>query len=318
MEKAILVDKQANGVGLKKYLVRRSADFADVQILDKNEVFNSSVRCKDIKYLFSTWNMPVLSESQVRDYFPSLDAIFYAAGDTTYFSDPFAKRGVTICCARIENSVPVAEFVLGQVLLANKGYFQAQDVYRRELWFFGFKKARKLSQRKIGNNGATVGIIGFGAVGSLVASMLRTFDFKVVVHDPFVDDEKIQDSGVVRVDLDELFATSDVITNHLPDIEETRGLLNYSYFSSMKSDATFINTGRGRQVEESGLARAMRESPSRTALLDVTGREPVFPFSPLFRLRNVFLSPHIAGSQGQEIERLYQAAFQQFLDHKES
>ena len=84
----------------------------------------------------------------------------------------------------------------------------------------------------------------------------------------------------------------------------------------MKSNATFINTGRGRQIDEAGLAKAMREVPSRSALLDVTCREPPDPFSPLYRAKNIFLSPHIAGSQGNEICRLYDAALRNYLSYR--
>jgi phosphoglycerate dehydrogenase-like enzyme len=225
---------------------------------------------------------------------------------------------VKVFSAQRENSIPVAEFVLGQLLLSNKGYFQSQNEYRRGFWRLGFMKARALSRDRPGNVGAKVGIVGLGTIGSLLAEMLKPFDLQVIVYDPFVDDDKVQLLGATRVSLEELFETSDVISNHLPDIANTRGLLDYRYFSMMKSTATFINTGRGRQVDEKGLAKALRECPSRSALLDVTCAEPPNPFSRLYRARNIFLSPHIAGSQGNEIHRLYHASLRQYLEFRES
>lgn len=318
MDKLVLVDKKSNGASLKQYLVNQSSDFAEIGVFEKKDVFAEPRLCTNVRYLFSTWNMPVLSEEEIASQFPSLEAIFYAAGDVSYFSAPFKSRGVKVFSAQRENSIPVAEFVLAQVLLSNKGFFQSQDEYRKGFWRLGFRKARALSRGRPGNFGAKIGIIGLGTIGSLLAEMLKPFELEVVVHDPFVTDDQVRILGAARVSLEELFETSDVISNHLPDIVETRGLLDYHCFSMMKSDATFINTGRGRQVDEKGLVKALRECPSRSALLDVTCSEPPKPFSEIYRTRNIFLSPHIAGSQGNEINRLYHASLRQYLEFRES
>jgi phosphoglycerate dehydrogenase-like enzyme len=318
MSEAILIDRRANASGLQRYLAKQSAGLANLRVLEKEEALAEPHYCESIKFLFSTWNMPVMSEQELEKAFPSLEALFYAAGDTAYFSASFARRRIPIYTAQAENSLPVAEFVLAQILLANKGYFQAQSLYKHGLWPFGFKRARALSRSKPGNNGATVGIIGLGSIGALTATMLQPFDLQVLGHDPYLSEERFDALGVTRSSLEELFSASDIITNHLPDIEETRGLLSYSHFSSMKPHATFINTGRGRQVDEKGLIRAMGECPSKSALLDVSRREPPIPLSPLYRMKNIFLSPHIAGSQGNEIDRLYQAAFRHYRAFREA
>lgn len=315
MISAILIDKKANAIQLKRYLADNSTDLADLIILEKADLKAMPGQFANVRFLFGTWHMPVLSETEISKYFPSLEMIFYAAGDTSYFAKPYESRGVKILSAQAENSIPVAEFVLGQILLANKGYFQAEDTYRRGFWRFGYKKARTISQTKQGNSGAKVGIIGLGAIGSRLVDLLKRFDLQVFVHDPYVSEESVKRLGIARVDLAQLFESCDVISNHLPDTPETRGLLDYSYFSMMKPTATFINTGRGRQINELGLIKAMREVPSRAALLDVTRREPPLPFSPLYRVKNIFLSPHIAGSQSSEIYRLYGAALSQYDDN---
>jgi len=314
--KAIFVDRKENAAGLKTFLARQAPEFRDIQIFDKNDIISNKGIAKDVRFLFSTWNMPVLVEAEIEASFPALEAIFYAAGDTTYFSEPYERRGIRIYSARYENSIPVAEFVVAQVLLANKGYFLASDIYKRGIWGFGFRKARALSRKRPGNMASTVGIIGFGTVGALVVSMLKQFDLELLVSDPYVDEAKVNSFGARRTGLDELFETSDVISNHLPDVAATRNLLSYRYFSKMKPEATFINTGRGRQVDEKGLVRAMREQKSRSAMLDVTSHEPPFPWSPIWRTRNIFLSPHIAGGQANEVERLYQSVFKKYLEHR--
>lgn len=316
MEKIVLVDKKTNAVEFARFLSARSLEFSNVKVMDRSDVVSAPDLCLDVRYIFSTWHMPVLSRDDVANYFPSLEAVFYAAGDVSYFSDSFVSRGVKIFSAQYENSIPVAEFVLGQILLANKGYFQAEREYRRGFWRFGFRRARALSMSQSGNYSAKIGIIGLGTVGALVAHALRTLSLQVLVHDPFVSDERINSLGAARANLEEIFAVCDVISNHLPDLPETRGILDYGLFSLMKPTATFINTGRGRQVDEKGLLRAMRDFPSRTALLDVTAPEPPNPFSSLSRAKNIFLTPHIAGSQGGEIERLYLAILNRYFEFK--
>ena len=148
-------------------------------------------------------------------------------------------------------------------------------------------------------------MIGAGAIGRLVIRMLKEYRLKVVVFDPFLSEEEAERLGVEKCGLERLFAESQTISNHLANNPQTAGMLNYGLFRRMKPNATFINTGRGAQVVEADLVRALREEPGRTALLDVTDPvEPVDPSGELCRLPNVFLTPHIAGSMAEEIRRM--------------
>ncbi|MBO6526347.1 NAD(P)-dependent oxidoreductase [Erythrobacter sp.] len=313
MTEAILIDDRANAKGFYDFLTGHAAALPQIRVLEKEDAMADPGFCAQVRFLFSCWNMPLLSDDDLARLFPRLEAVFYAAGDPSYFAGPFTRRSIPIFTAKDENAIPVAEFVLAQILLANKGYFLAEREYRRGFWKFAFRSARRLSQSMAGNYRSTVGIVGFGAIGSLVAKLLQPFDMHVLVHDPFVSDEDIKQAGARAVGLQELFAVCDVITNHLPDTERTSTLLTYPLFSSMKPHATFINTGRGRQVDEKALVRAMREEPSRLALLDVTRHEPPRPMSAIFRTNNILISPHIAGSQAAEIERLYEAVYNAYL-----
>ncbi len=314
MSRAILIDSRENARGLERFLKQRSDQAGAIRVLEKEDALADREFCASLRYLFSCWNMPVFSEEEVADLFPTLEAIFYAAGDARYFAAPFERRSIPIFIARDQNAIPVAEFVVAQILLANKGYFQAERRYRRGFWRLAFRSARGLSLGMAGNHHSVVGLIGFGAIGSRVAKLLQAFDLEVRVHDPFIPVADIRAAGAHPAGLADLFRSCDVVSNHLPDVEDTRGLLGYELFSSMKPGATFINTGRGRQVDEAALVRAMREAPSRSALLDVTRREPPLPLSALFRSPNIFLSPHIAGSQGAEVHRLYEAVYRDYLD----
>jgi len=112
--------------------------------------------------------------------------------------------------------------------------------------------------------------------------------------------------GIKECSLEEMFRECDVITNHLPDLDELTGVLSAELFASMKPYASFINTGRGRQVDHDGLFKAMAAVPTRYAVLDVSDPEPLPKYHGLMNCKNVFITPHIAGCNGRELIRMAQ------------
>ena len=257
-------------------------------------------RFQDVEIIFSTWGMLKLTAAEAKQYFPNLKAIFYAAGSVQEFASDFMANGVKIFSAFQANAIPVAEFTIAQIILANKGYFLSQLLYKRG----EFDKASRFSRSLPGTWGDRVGIIGVGAVGKKVIELLKPFHLKILVFDPYLPEKDRIAMGVESVSLDKIFSSCLCISNHLANNEKTKGMLDYKYFSQMRENAVFINTGRGAQVVEEDLVRALRESPERTALLDVTYPEPVLPDHPFYKLDNIFISPHIAGSLGDEIGRM--------------
>lgn len=253
----------------------------------------------DVKYAFSTWGMPKLDEETIRKYLPKLEAVFYAAGTVGYFAQPFLKCGVKVFSAAYANGIPVAEYTVSQILLAAKGYFQAEKYYHVNL-----ELSRERAWNVQGNYFASAGLIGLGVIGSMVAEKLKSFDIKVYAYDPFATEEKASSLGVTLVSLAELFKNCDVISNHLANKEELNDILNYDLFRLMKRNATFINTGRGAQVDEEGLAKALNEEKARTALLDVQKNENDPAAGPLWNCENAIMTPHIAGSMGYEVTRM--------------
>jgi phosphoglycerate dehydrogenase-like enzyme len=253
-----------------------------------------------VQVLFSTWGMPTFTEDELNRFFPKLEALFYGAGSVQAFAPALLACGVRIFSAAAANAVPVAEFTAAQILLANKGFFQSAALYRSN----GFQAGRAFSQALSGNLGATIGILGAGAIGRLVLQALKAGQPNILVFDPFLPDADAEALGVKKAGLDEIFAGCQVISNHLANNAQTQGILQYRHFSLMPPNATFINTGRGAQVVEADLARALREEPTRFAVLDVTFPEPMRKDSPLWALPNVVVSPHIAGSMGNETWRM--------------
>lgn len=269
------------------------------EIYTLHDLKKDSKKFEDVKYVFSTWGMVKLTESEIKEYLPGLEAVFYAAGTVGYFAEPFLNCGVRVFSAAYANGIPVAEYTVSQIILAAKGYFQAEKYYHTNL---ALSKLRAANVQ--GNYYATVGLIGLGVIGSMVAEKLKSFDVNVLAYDPFASRKKAKSLGVVLCDLPEIFERCDVISNHLANKKELNDILNYSLFSLMKDNATFINTGRGAQVNEDDLAKALREKKARTALLDVQKNEMMPATGPLFKCKNAIMTPHIAGSTGYEVTRM--------------
>lgn len=261
-------------------------------------------RLRDLEVIFSTWGMVPMGAGELARL-PALEAVFYAAGTVQSFARPLLRQGILLVSSWAANAVPVAEFTLAQILLSCKGYFRnSRSLLSPAL--------RRRAPRGPGAFGETVGIIGAGMVGRRVCRLLRPFELKVIAHDPYLKDEEAARLRVEKVGLDAVFARSCVVSNHLPDLPATRGMLHRRLFAGMREGATFINTGRGAQVVEEDLIGVLRERPDLTALLDVTDPEPPLEGSEFYTLPNVYLSSHIAGSQGDEILRQADYAIAEF------
>lgn len=250
----------------------------------------SSTEC-----LFSTWGMPELTESQL-DRMPNLKALFYAAGATDAFCRPLLARGIHVISAWRANAIPVAEFTVSQIILGLKNYFQqTRNLHERSAW--------KVNAGP-GAYGKTVALLGAGMISSHVQELLKSCDLNVIVIPSRKEHRTIS--------LEEAFACSQVVSNHFPNRDDNVGVLNGKMFASMPRNGVFINTGRGRQVNEAELCEVLRARPDLTALLDVTYPEPPMEDSPLYKLPNVFLSPHIAGSLNDEWGRMADYVIEDF------
>lgn len=314
MQSIIVTNKATEGGKLHEWLTKFDGSFAVVPCYTKEDVIRKSSELKGCRHIFSTWYMPVFTEDEVSELFPSLECIFYAGGTVKYFAEPFFKNGVRVFTAASANGIPVAEFAAAQIVLAGKGYFQAQRVYRWPTWHRRFNASRGYAERKSGNYNATVGIIGCGTIGSTVVELLSSHNLNILVCDPNLTQECAGALGVKKVSMEKLFENCDVISNHLPDIPDTRGIINEFLLNRMKPTATFINTGRGAQVDEKALNRVLRHHKDMCALLDVTSHEPLLPWSSLYWRKNVFLTPHIAGTLSGEYGRMVKYMVEAFHD----
>lgn len=284
----------------------------DRKTYSKNYVVENPELFDDTEYIFSTWEIPLFSEEEINTYFPNLKCVFYAAGTVREFASPFINCGVKVFSAWAANAVPVAEYTVAQIILANKGFHSISRIFKNG----EYRKAREEVANYCGNYGAEIGIIGAGMIGKHVIRMLKNYNLKVKVFDVFLSDTDASQLGVEKVSLGELFSSCKVVSNHLADNKETRNMLNYKLFDLMPPYATFINTGRGVQVVESDLIKFLVERPDVTAILDVTNPEPPLENSRLFKLDNCILTPHIAGSSGDELHRLGEYMFKEFENYR--
>lgn len=262
---------------------------------------------KDVDYIFSTWGMPALDEDYIKSNLPNLKAVFYSAGSVQNFSRPFLNCGIKVFSAWAANAIPVAEYTVAQIILANKGYMSHALNYTTPSYH------KDSSRRKYpGNYGCSVGIIGAGMIGRYVIKLLKNYNLKVMVFDPFLTDDKAAELGVIKADLATIFSECQTISNHVANNAQTVGMLNYDLFKLMKPNAVFINTARGAQVVEPDLIRALTEEPGRFALLDVTAPEPPKENSQLYSLPNCILTPHVAGSFNDEVHRMSEYMYDEF------
>lgn len=270
------------------------------QVYTKADLYANPNGFLDTEYIFSTWGMSVLTTQEIRTFLPNLKAIFYAAGSVQRFARPFLECGVRIFSAWLANAVPVAEYAASQILLASKGYFHTCTISSPA----EHEQMRALSDHFPGNYDTAVGIIGAGAIGKLVIRRLKESRLNILVFDPFLPQETADELGVTLTDLDTLFRRSQVVSNHLANNPQTQGMLTGQHFSQMPPYSVFLNTGRGAQIVEADLISTLDARPDLLAILDVSFPEPPEENSPLYTLPNCILTPHIAGSKGNEFYRM--------------
>lgn len=279
-------------------------------VVESHELDSRLAELEDVEALFSTWGMPALTPAQL-DRMPKLRAVFYAAGAVNHFARPLLERGIMVSSAWQANGVPVAEFVLAQILLSCKGYF------RNTREFAANPVDGKACHVGPGAFGETVAILGAGAIGTKLIELLRTFRLEVIVYDPLLKPERTQTLGVRQASLEAAFREGFVVSNHLVDNSATVGLIDGNLLATMRPNATFINTGRGRTVRSDDLQTTLADRPDLTALLDVTDPEPLPPTSPLRQLPNIQISTHIAGSVGDEVLRLADYTIEDFTNFRD-
>ncbi len=254
------------------------------------------------------WGCPPI-DAMILDRAPNLGLVAYAAGTVRdVVTAAVFDRGVRLTSGANANAEPVAEFTLAAILLAGKDAFWLRDLLRDP----SIAEHRPIGEVPTGNWGRTIGLVGASMVGRRVIELLRPFPrLAVELYDPFVSEEEALRLGVTRRgSLDELCAAADVLSIHAPDLPSTRGMVGAAQLAALRTGATLINTARGGLVDHDALVEELRAG-RLYAVLDVTEPEPLPEDHPLRTLPNVFLTPHVAGSMGNELRRLSECAVEE-------
>lgn len=261
----------------------------------------------EVEVIFSCWGMPKLSPEQLASM-PALKAVFYASGSVKSFAGPMLEKGIVVCSAAAANAIPVAEFCLAQILLSCKAAYRNSAQCRQGPWI------EKEMPAGPGVYGVTVALIAIGAVTRHLLKLLKPFNLRVIAVSDYLTESQANAMGIAKlVDIETAFREGFVVSNHLPDILGLYKILNKGHFASMQPGATFLNTGRGKQVDEPGLIEVLQARPDLTALLDVQDPEPPVQGSPLYTLPNVTLTSHIAGSKNNEVRRMADMMIDDYL-----
>src|SRR4030066_365131 len=160
----------------------------------------------------------------------------------------------------------------------------------------------------------TLGIIGFGNIGSHVARIAHGIGMNIIAYDPFLNEERARSLGVKVVELDELIKKSDFITIHTPLTKETKGLINAGRIAQMKEGVRLINSARGGIIDEKALYDALKSGKVAAAALDVFEKEPP-EGSPLLELVNVVCTPHLGAASEEAQENVAIAVAEQIVDY---
>ena len=199
-------------------------------------------------------------------------------------------RDIAVFPATGANDVAVAEYVMGAALHLRRGVFGATDAMIAGAW-----PREKLMGQEL--SGATLGLVGFGAIAQEVARRAAAFGMAIVAHDPHVAAGDARWGAVEPVALPDLLARADVISLHVPLTDGTRNLIDSAALARCKADAIVINSARGGVVDEAALAAALKAGRLGGAALDVFAQEPLTPEArAVFEgCPNLLLTPHVAG-----------------------
>jgi len=198
------------------------------------------------------------------------------------------ERGIVILNTPDANATTTAELAISHMFSLSRNLPDADRSVRAGEW----TPARFLGAEM---SGKTVGVVGFGTIGRLLAERCRGLKMNVLGYDPFVTEETFAEHGVEVCELDAMLARADYITLHCPVTDDTRGLLSRERLALMKADARLINCARGGLVDEAALADALGAGAIAGAALDVFENEPPVD-SPLFDAPNVYFTPHLGAS----------------------
>ena len=208
--------------------------------------------------------------------------------------EPATRKGIAVMNTPGANAVAVAEITIGLMMTMGRFIARANQLMHEGKW-------EKKSLQGTELRGKTLGIVGLGKIGMEVAKRARAFEMQIVAHDPFVSSALAKDNGIHLATLDEVYAAADYLTLHVGLTPQTQNMINAESVKKMKRGVKLVNCARGELVDEGALAAALQEGQVGAAALDVFVKEPLKD-SPLQKMDNVILTPHIGGATNEAQE----------------
>ena len=241
-----------------------------------------------VEVLFTTSRLPV-----TRRVLANADSLRLVAkigtGIDTIDLDAAAEHGVAVVYTPGMNALSVAEHALTLLLAVKRNVLMGQRALEAGKWRDEVPNARPVA-------GTSVGIVGFGNVGSRLAGLLDGFNVDVYAHDPYVHEIDAQNTGATLTDLETVLSEPEAVVVTAEHTAETRGMIDADALATMADDAVLVNTARGPIVDTEALIAALRDDTIAGAGLDVFETEPLPADSPLHEFDNVVVTPHIAAS----------------------
>jgi phosphoglycerate dehydrogenase-like enzyme len=219
-----------------------------------------------------------------------------------------AERGIAVVHTPAANAPAVAEFALACILLLQRPIIAAQQAlrdgrYTPETSFVEQNAGLSLIGREVA--GQTVGIVGWGAIGRRVGAAVLSLGAQVLVYDPLVSSNDVLAAHATPVhELDDLLASADIVTLHVPSTPQTIGLIGARELGVMRPHAVLVNSSRGAVVDEAALTAALEARTIRAAALDVFAHEPPPADHPLLAFDNVICTPHLGGATEESLARM--------------
>ncbi len=249
-------------------------------------------------------------DGDLMDRFPEIQVICRTGIGIDNIVVPDAtERGIAVCNTPDGPTLSTAETAMALILGAVKRIKRVSREFAEEP-----DKDYLTDYQGMELFGQTLGLIGLGRIGSRVAQLAIAFGMRVIAYDPYIRDDRAEETGVERVDsVETVLARSDVVSVHAPLTEETHHLMNGSRFGQMKRGAFFVNVSRGGLVDEQALLDALDLGMLAGAALDVFAPEPPSPENPLLHRDDVIVTPHIAGVSIASRERMWRMAISSAL-----
>ncbi|WP_166982781.1 hydroxyacid dehydrogenase [Paramicrobacterium fandaimingii] len=262
------------------------------------EVGNVVTDVAEAQVMVTGWGTQRI-DAAVLDRAPELSCILHVGGTVKDLLAPEVwRRGIAVSSAVDANALPVAEYTLAMILMANKRILPIARRYRTERTFID-----QAELGTIGNYRRRVGIVGASRIGRRVVALLAPFDLDVVLYDPTLTDAQIRALGAAPSSLEALCATCDVVSVHAPALPSTEGMISRPLIDAMAPGATLINTARGSVIDQDALVDRVLRGDLHV-VLDVTTPWVLASEHPFYEHPNVVLTPHIAGSVGSEVDRM--------------